>query len=124
MIGTPDDLIDAIRKLQHVTGGFGVVLGFAHDWANVEATRRSWDLIARYVIPAVNGTIEPQIASAKYVAANKGELIAGATAAVMNKIMTHQGASAALATTMAQMAERAAKGNDPAFRPGTGPAAS
>ena len=85
--------------------------------------RRSWDLVSRYVVPAVNGTTGPQIASAQYVAANKGELIAGATAAVMSKIMTHQGATAALATTMAQMAERAAKNeNDPTFRPGTGPA--
>ena len=125
VIGTPDDLIQAIQRLQQVTGGFGVVLGFAHDWANVEATRRSWDLVARYVIPAVNGTTAAQKASAEYVAAHKGELIAGATAAVMSKIMTHQGATAALATTMAQMAERAAKNeNDPNFRPGTGPAAN
>ena len=123
VVGTPDDLIAAIKGLQHVTGGFGVVLGFAHDWANVEATRRSWDLVARYVIPAVHGTTAPQIASAQYVAANKTELIAGATAAVMNKIMTHEGATAALAATIAQMTERAAKGgNDPAFRPGVGPA--
>ena len=51
VVGTPDDLIAAIRNLQEVTGGFGVVLGFVHDWANIEATRRSWDLVARYVIP-------------------------------------------------------------------------
>ncbi|CAN5551662.1 LLM class flavin-dependent oxidoreductase [soil metagenome] len=126
VIGTPDDLIAAIQQIQQVTGGFGVVLGFAHDWANVEATRRSWDLVARYVVPAVNGTTAPQIASAAYVAAHKTELIAGATAAVMNKILTHEGATAALATTMAQMAERAANSkddpvNDPAFRPGVGP---
>jgi limonene 1,2-monooxygenase len=122
VIGTPDDLVQAVRRLQNVTGGFGVVLGFAHDWANVDATRRSWDLIARYVVPAVNETTAPQIASAEYVAAHKSDLIAGATAAVMSKIMTHQGATAALATTMAQMAERAARNeNDPSFRPGTGP---
>ena len=123
VIGTPDDLIETIKGLQRVTGGFGVVLGFAHDWASVEATRRSWDLVARYVIPAVNETTAPQIASAEYVAAHKTELIAGATAAVMSKIMTHQGATEALATTMQQMADRAAKNEiDPAFRPGVGPA--
>lgn len=127
VIGTPDDLVTAIRQLQQVTGGFGVVLGFAHDWANVEASRRSWDLVARYVMPAVNGTTAPQIASASYVAAHKTELIAGATAAVMSKIMAHEGATAALMTTMAQVAERAANDkdgavNDPAFRPGVGPA--
>ena len=42
VIGTPDELVAMIRHLQELTGGFGVVLGFAHDWANREATFRSW----------------------------------------------------------------------------------
>ena len=128
VVGTPDDLITAINNLQKVTGGFGVVLGFAHDWANRENARRSWDLVARYVIPAVNGSVRPMQMSADYVEANKAELIGGASAAVMSKILEHQGAAAAMATTMAQMAERAAArkaknegpDNDPVFRPGAG----
>ena len=130
VVGTPDDLVQAIENLQKVTGGFGVVLGFAHDWANRENTLRSWDLVARYVIPALNGSIRPMQASADYVEANKAELIGGASAAVMSKIMSHEGAAAALATTMAQMAERQAARqakssadepeNDPTFRPGAG----
>ena len=121
VVGTPDDLIEAILSLQQVTGGFGVVLGFAHDWANREATLRSWELVARYVIPAVNGTIRPQIASAEYVGANKAELMAGASAAVMSKIMGDEAAAKAMATTMQQMAARnAGKENDPVFRPGGG----
>jgi limonene 1,2-monooxygenase len=128
VIGTPDDLVKAINDLQEVTGGFGVVLGFAHDWANRENARRSWDLVARYVIPALNGSVRPMQASADYVEANKAELIGGASAAVMSKIMAHDGAAAALATTMTQIAERAAarkakneeQANDPAFRPGAG----
>jgi len=121
VVGTPDDLIAAIEHLQKITGGFGVVLGFAHDWANVEATRRSWDLVSRYVMPAVQGTLRPQIASADYVAANKTELMAGASAAVMSKIMSDPTAAAAMATTMQQMQARAAKQeNDPVFRPGGG----
>ena len=55
VVGTPDDLVAAIRHLQELTGGFGVVLGFAHDWANREATMRSWELVARYVVPELNG---------------------------------------------------------------------
>ncbi|MBK8331829.1 MAG: hypothetical protein IPL07_05460 [Acidimicrobiaceae bacterium] len=47
VIGTPDDLIEAIPGLQEVTGGFGTALGFANDWANNEANvMRSWDLVA------------------------------------------------------------------------------
>ena len=127
VIGTPDDLIQAINNMQKVTGGFGVVLGFAHDWANRENARRSWDMVARYVIPAINGSVQPMQSSADYVEANKAELIGGASAAVMSKIMAHEGAAAAMATTMTQMAERAARkakneepDNDPVFRPGAG----
>ncbi len=121
VVGTPDDLIEAILHLQQITGGFGVVLGFAHDWANREATLRSWDLVARYVIPAVNGTIRPQMASAAYVGSRKAELMAGASAAVMSKIMSDEKAAAAMGVTMQQMADRmAGKENDPVFRPGGG----
>jgi limonene 1,2-monooxygenase len=121
VIGTPDDLVEAILQLQETTGGFGVVLGFANDWANIEATRRSWDLVARYVMPAVQGQTRTQIDSADYVAERKSELMAGASAAVMSKIMGDEAAAAAMATTMQQMAARMAKQeNDPVFRPGGG----
>jgi len=121
VVGTPDDLIAAIRGLQQVTGGFGVVLGFAHDWANQEATRRSWDLVARYVIPEINGTLRSQQASADFVEANKSDLMAGASKAVMAKIMENEKAQAALGVTLQQAAERKAhQANDPVFRPGAG----
>ena len=55
VIGTPDDLVKSIRSLVELSGGFGTVIGFAHDWANRENTLKSWDLVARYVIPEVNG---------------------------------------------------------------------
>src|SRR5690606_10600298 len=41
-IGTPDDLIAKIREIYETSGGFGAVIGFAHDWANPEDTFRSW----------------------------------------------------------------------------------
>ena len=121
VVGTPDDLVAAIRNLQDITGGFGVVLGFAHDWADREATMRSWELIARYVVPEINGWVRPQQASAQYVAGRKDELMAGASAAVMSKIMGHQGAAQAMATTMANMAKAQEDGkSDTTFRPGAG----
>ncbi len=56
-IGTPDDLVNAIRKLMEVSGGVGSIIGFVHDWASPENTRRSWDMVARYVIPEINGYV-------------------------------------------------------------------
>lgn len=119
VVGTPDDLIAAIRNLQEITGGFGVVLGFAHDWANKEASMRSWEMVSRYVVPALNGTVRPMQASADHVEANKATLMASAGAAVMQKIMAHEGAQAAMVTTMKRMAEKKNE-RESAFRPGAG----
>lgn len=119
VVGTPDDLIEAIRHMQEITGGFGVLLGFAHDWANKEATARSWELVARYVVPALRGTVRPMQASADYVEANKTALMASASAAVMQKIMAHEGAQAAMVTTIKQMSDKA-NTRESAFRPGAG----
>ena len=77
VIGTPDDLVAAIRHLQEITGGFGVVLGFAHDWANREATMRSWELVARYVIPELNGYTAGLRESQEYLNRHQAELMAG-----------------------------------------------
>src|SRR6476646_10349033 len=54
-IGTPDDLVAKIKSVLEVSGGFGTVVGFVHDWANPENTCRSWDMVARYVVPEING---------------------------------------------------------------------
>jgi len=99
VIGTPDDLVAAIRKMLNSSGGFGTVLGFAHDWANRENTLRSWDLIARYVMPEVNGMLEGYRASRAYVVENR-EWFNRAGQAVLTKIMSHEGAAAALKAGM------------------------
>jgi limonene 1,2-monooxygenase len=103
VVGTPDELVKAVRSLQEVTGGFGVVLGFAHDWANPEATLRSWDLFARYVIPELNGYTENLKVSAEYLANNKQELMAGMQAAIMAKVQGNKLAEEAMAITAQQM---------------------
>jgi limonene 1,2-monooxygenase len=110
VVGTPDELVKAIRNLQEITGGFGVVLGFAHDWANREATLRSWELFARFVAPELNGYTRNLQGSADYLHDNKKELMAGASAAVMAKIQGDPRAAAAMAVTMQQMRDQAQGG--------------
>jgi limonene 1,2-monooxygenase len=104
IIGTPDDAIERIRSIYESVGGFGMVLGFAHDWANREATFRSWELFARYVIPELQGHLAPLKASAKWVGENKSELMAGASAAIMAKVLENPKATEALTVTMNQIA--------------------
>jgi len=53
-IGTPDDCIRHFERLWlGSNGGFGAVLLLAQNWADWEATRRSYELMARYVHPHI-----------------------------------------------------------------------
>ena len=97
-IGTPDDLIATIRNLVKVSGGVGTIVGFAHDWANPENTRRSWDMVARYVIPEIQGFIQPLRESRQFLIDNRG-VFERAGQAVMAKIMQNEKAAAALQHT-------------------------
>jgi limonene 1,2-monooxygenase len=50
-IGTVDDAAEQVQKLVDQSGGFGAMLLLAHEWANPEATARSYELIAQHVMP-------------------------------------------------------------------------
>ena len=97
-IGTPDDLVKTIKNLMHVSGGVGAIIGFVHDWANPENTRRSWDMVARYVIPEINGYVTKLRESQKFLIENRA-VFERAGQAVMAKIMENEKAAAALAHT-------------------------
>ncbi len=58
VVGTPDDLTAFISELQERTGGFGTFLVWGHEWAGPEATRRSYDLLARHVMPVFRGSLK------------------------------------------------------------------
>jgi limonene 1,2-monooxygenase len=51
VVGTPDDAIAQIEKFVEISGGFGTFLLLAHNTASFDATLRSYDLFARYVVP-------------------------------------------------------------------------
>src|SRR5712675_504146 len=97
-IGTPDDLVAKIKSVLEVSGGFGTIVGFVHDWANPENTFRSWDLVARYVVPQINGYLASLRKSQKFVIDNRG-VFERSREAVMAKIMENESAAAALAVT-------------------------
>jgi limonene 1,2-monooxygenase len=78
-----------------LSGGFGAVIGFVHDWANRENTNRSWDLVARYVVPAVNGLLEDYEESNRYVIENR-DTWNRAGQAIMSKIQENERAVAAM----------------------------
>ena len=54
-IGTADMAVEQIERLGKQSGGFGCYMLLAHDWANPEATHRSYEIIARSVMPHFQG---------------------------------------------------------------------
>ena len=95
VIGTPRDLVERIEKMIDVTGGFGTAIGFVHDWANRADTLNSWDLVARYVMPEVNGMLDNYRESNKFVIENRDTWMR-AGAAIMSKIQENKRAAAAM----------------------------
>ncbi|HVN01287.1 MAG TPA: LLM class flavin-dependent oxidoreductase [Caulobacteraceae bacterium] len=102
VIGTPDDLVAQLKKLVDLSGGFGTVIGFAHDWANRENTLRSWDLVARYVVPEINNYVEGLRTSRQYLIDHR-ESFERAGQAIMAKIMDNEKAAEALKETRRAM---------------------
>ncbi|HAB47809.1 MAG TPA: LLM class flavin-dependent oxidoreductase, partial [Lautropia sp.] len=73
-IGTPDMVHAQIDRLwQQSHGGFGAYLLLAHNWANFDATRKSYDLIARHVFPQWQGQ-RSTLAAAERARANRPAL--------------------------------------------------
>jgi limonene 1,2-monooxygenase len=82
IVGTPDDCIAGIRRYQEATGGFGGLLLWAHEWAPRDATRRSYELLARYVMPHFQDSVSGTRASATWAAGHAAEFRTRANQAV------------------------------------------
>lgn len=61
VIGTAAEARVQVQKLVDQSGGFGTLLLQGHDWANPEATRRSYELFAQDVMPHFQGQAQPMI---------------------------------------------------------------
>jgi limonene 1,2-monooxygenase len=75
-IGTVEDARAQVQRLWDQSGGFGCMLLLGHEWANPQATKRSWELIAQHVMPHFQGgqvTHADQTLRAKEFAGGKRE---------------------------------------------------
>ncbi len=85
-IGTVDDARAQVQRLWDQSGGFGAMLLLGHEWANPQATKRSWELIAQHVMPHFQGgqvSHAQQTLAAKEYAMGKREDYAAAQMAAV-----------------------------------------
>ncbi|HXW38165.1 MAG TPA: LLM class flavin-dependent oxidoreductase [Acidimicrobiales bacterium] len=89
VIGTPDDAIAYIDGLLEQSGGFGTFLLLGHDWADHDATLRSYRLFAREVVPHFKHKLAAPKDSHDWAAAKRDQLFGRAGEAIMNAISSH-----------------------------------
>ena len=89
IIGTPDEAIECIQRLQKLTGGFGCLLGLAHEWTTREKANHSYELMARYVMPEFQDLTSWIKRSRDWTLENKDDLMAGTQKAIAKAIEEH-----------------------------------
>ena len=89
VIGSVEDAIAQLERLQQQSGGFGCFLQMAHEWADREATRKSYELFARYVMPHFQGALDSTARSRDWAAENRPQFIGSAVQAIMTEISKH-----------------------------------
>ena len=77
IIGSPDDCIEGINRLATESGGFGGFLVQTYDWAPRETILKSYELIARYVMPQFQGSVRSIEASNQWAKDRMKPLLAG-----------------------------------------------
>jgi limonene 1,2-monooxygenase len=90
VIGTPEMAVAQVERLQKQSGGFGTYLFMAHDWASPAATRASYELFAKEVMPPFQGSAVKTVESRNWAAENRPTFIGAATTAVISAIQSHQ----------------------------------
>jgi limonene 1,2-monooxygenase len=89
VIGTPEDCVEQIERLRKQSGGFGCFLQLAHNWANWEATQRSYEMIARYVMPHFQNGNDNRVESLEFARTNYADLVGQARVAISERVAAH-----------------------------------
>jgi limonene 1,2-monooxygenase len=84
IVGTPDDAIKRIKEVIEMSGGgFGGMLVLAHEWASREKTLKSYEMLARYVMPKFQGSAIPIEYSQQWTAERRDQLFNSSVKAVI-----------------------------------------
>ena len=82
IVGTPDDCIEGIKRLEERSGGYGGFLVQTIDWAPRDKMLHSYELLARYVMPQFQGSVLSTAASNRWAMERRETLVAGRTSAI------------------------------------------
>lgn len=75
VVGTPDDAIAQIHRLEEKVPDFGCLLMLDKNWASTPDKQRSMEMLMRYVLPAINGENRNRQKSFDWARANRDGFI-------------------------------------------------
>ena len=82
IVGTPDDCVEGIKRLDEQSGGYGGFMVQTVDWAPRDKMLHSYELLARYVMPQFQGSVLSTAASNSWARERRDTLMAGRTRAI------------------------------------------
>ncbi|HEY8156193.1 MAG TPA: LLM class flavin-dependent oxidoreductase [Myxococcota bacterium] len=89
VIGDPDDAAAQLERLVAQSGGFGCFLQMAVNWADFPATLRSYELIARYVMPRFQGSNDARRESMEWATKNRPRFMGAMVQAIGSELQKH-----------------------------------
>lgn len=89
VVGTPDDAIAQIERLHEQSGGFGAFLQMGHNWADFENTKKSYEMMARYVFPKFQNLNSAREESLNWAKDNRETFMGQAMMAVGSRVAQH-----------------------------------
>jgi limonene 1,2-monooxygenase len=89
VIGTPDDAIAQLERLEKQSGGYGAFLTLDHNWAPWTRKKNSYELMARYVFPRFQASNVNRDASIAWSRDNRENFWGQSFAAVGARLQEH-----------------------------------
>jgi limonene 1,2-monooxygenase len=83
VVGSPETIAKGLGRLIETAGGeVGGFMFRAHEWANRVDTFNSFELVARWVIPQFQGSLDAVAASRDWARANRATIFAPVASAI------------------------------------------
>ena len=89
VVGTPDDAIAQIERLEKQSGGFGAFLMLDHNWAPWSQKKHSYELMARYVFPRFQASNLNREQSLGWARDNRPAFVGELYAAMGSRVTRH-----------------------------------
>jgi limonene 1,2-monooxygenase len=89
VIGTPDDALAQLERLDAQSGGYGAFLFMDHNWADWPRKQRSYELFARHVMPRLQRLNDGRNASMRWAAENRPTFMGAVGNALNQEVQKH-----------------------------------